>query len=69
MEQEPTDQEPKADEAIYWWVLSLSVGLAVGAGIGVVIGSIGAGIAVGVGVGVAVGFVLYRRASTKSSDD
>jgi hypothetical protein len=64
MEHEPTDQEPKADEAVYWWVLSVSIGLAIGAGIGALVGSIAAGVAVGVGVGVAVGLVLARRAST-----
>ena len=32
MEKEPTDQEPKADEAVYLWVLSLSVDPAIGAG-------------------------------------
>lgn len=66
---EPNNQETKANEAVYLWVLSLSVGLAIGAGIGVVIGHIGAGIAVGVGVGVAVGLFLYRRSTTISSDD
>jgi hypothetical protein len=66
---EPNNQEPKADVAVYLWVLSLSVGLAIGAGLGVVIGSIGAGIAVGVGAGVTVGLFLYRRSTTNSSDD
>ena len=66
---EPNNQETKADEAVYLWVLSLSVGLAIGAGIGVAIGHIGAGIALGVGVGVAVGLFLYRRSTTNSSDD
>jgi hypothetical protein len=66
---EPDNQNPEADEAIAWWVLSLSVGLTIGTLISVIIGTMGAGIAVGVGVGVAVGSFLYRRSTTNSSDD
>jgi len=66
---EPTDQESKANTAIYLWVLSLSVGLAVGVAIGAAIESIGAGVGIGVGAGVAVGLFLYRRAMGDSGDD
>jgi len=69
MKQEPTDQESKANTAVYLWVLSLSVGLAVGVAIGAAIGRIGAGVGIGVGAGVAVGLFFLRRAMGDSGDD